>query len=101
MAEPRSEPLSTNGKNWGAKMSLPRSVFQKYSMSTRTSQEVIKEPRTTSKQVQASLASVKVRVHGLIRKRLSNNKNHCRPKRTQKLVSHLTRSVKRHDPQGL
>lgn len=92
MAEPRSEPLSTNGKNWGAEMSLPRSDFQNDSTSTRTTQEVIKEPRKTSKQLQASIASVKVRVHGLIRKRLSKNKNHCGPKRTRKLVSRLTRS---------
>lgn len=74
-------------------MSLPKPDFRNYSTSTRTTQKAIKEPRTTSKQLQASLASVKVRVHGSIRKRLSKNKNHCRPKGTRKLVSRLTRSI--------
>ncbi len=61
-------------------------------------QEVIKEPCTTSKELQASLASIKVSVHdSTIRKRLGKNgthrrvprENHCWPKRTQRLVSHL------------
>ncbi len=64
----------------------------------RLIQEVIKEPRTTSKELQASLASIKVSVHeSTIRKRLGKNgihervprKRHCWPKRTQRLVSHL------------
>ncbi len=67
----------------------------------RLIQEVIKEPRTTSKELQASLASIKVSVHdSTIRKRLGKNgihvprqkfqgKSHCWPKRTQRLVSHL------------
>ncbi len=62
-------------------------------------QEVIKEPRTTSKELQASLASIKVSVHdSAIRKRPwaktasmgeFQGKSHCWPKRTQRLVSHL------------
>ncbi len=64
----------------------------------RLIQEVIKEPRTTSKQLQASLASIKVSVHdSTIRKRLGKNGIHGRvprqkpllTKRTQRLVSHL------------
>ncbi len=40
----------------------------------RLIQEVIKEPRTTSKELQASLASIKVSVHdSTIRKRLGKN----------------------------
>ncbi len=42
-------------------------------------QEVIKEPRTTSKELQASLASIKVSVHdSTIRKRLGKNGIHGR-----------------------
>ncbi len=42
-------------------------------------QEVIKEPRTTSKELQASLASIKVSVHdSTIRKRLGKNDIHGR-----------------------
>ncbi len=41
----------------------------------RLIQEVIKEPRTTSKELQASLASIKVSVHdSTIRKRLGKNR---------------------------
>ncbi len=48
----------------------------------RLIQEDIKEPRTTSKELQASLASIKVSVHdSTIRKRLGKNefqgKRHC------------------------
>ncbi len=48
----------------------------------RLIQEVTKEPRTTSKELQASLASIKVSVHdSTIRKRLGKNefqgKRHC------------------------
>ncbi len=43
----------------------------------RLIQEVIKEPRTTSKELQASLASIKVSVHdSTIRKRLGKNSIH-------------------------
>ncbi len=45
----------------------------------RLIQEVIKEPRTTSKELQASLASIKVSVHdSAIRKRLGKNRIHGR-----------------------
>lgn len=56
------------------------------------------EPRTTSKDPQASLASVKVSVHGsTIRKRLGKigimgefqGENHCWPKRTKAHLSHI------------
>ncbi len=44
----------------------------------RLIQEVIKEPRTTSKELQASLASIKVSVHdSTIRKTLGKNSIHC------------------------
>ncbi len=65
-------------------------------------QEVIKEPRTTSKELQASLASLKVSVHdSTIRKRLDKTasmgefqgKSHCWPKRPQRLVSHLPKNI--------
>ncbi len=70
----------------------------------RLIQEVIKEPRTTSKELQASLASIKVSVHdSTIRKRLGKNgihgrvqvqgKSHCWPKRTQTLVSQLPKNI--------
>ncbi len=68
----------------------------------RLIQEVIKEPRTTSKELQASLASVKVSVHdSIIRKRLGKNGIHGRvprqtpllTKRTQRLVSHLPKNI--------
>ncbi len=45
----------------------------------RLIQEVIKDPRTTSKELQASLASIRVRVHdSTIRKRLGKNGIHGR-----------------------
>ncbi len=68
----------------------------------RLIQEVIKEPRTTSKELQASVASIKVSVHdSTIRKRLGKKasmgefqgKSHCWPKRTQRLVSHLPKNI--------
>ena len=65
----------------------------------RLIQEVIKEPRTTSKELQASFASIKISVHdSTIRKRLGKNgshgrKGHCWPKSTQRLVSHLTKNI--------
>ncbi len=84
-------------------MHLPRSGWPTEFTSRvqcRLIQEVIKEPRTTSKELQASLASIKVSVHdSTIRKRLGKNgihgrvqvqgKSHCWPKRTQRPVSHL------------
>lgn len=68
----------------------------------RLIQEVTKEPRKTSKELQVSLASVKVSVRdSTIRKTLGKNgihgrfpgENHCCPKRTQRLVSHLLKSI--------
>ncbi len=61
----------------GTVVNLPRSG-QPTKMTPRVQwrliQEVIKEPRTTSKELQASLASVKVSVHdSTIRKRLGKN----------------------------
>ncbi len=59
-------------------------------------QEVIKEPRTTPKELQVSLASIKISVHdSTIRKRLGKNSIRGRPPRqkpsktTQRLVSLL------------
>ncbi len=69
----------------------------------RLIQEVIKEPRTISKELQASLASIKVSVHdSAIRKRRSKNstqgefqgKSHCWPKVTQTgIISHLPKYI--------
>ncbi len=82
-------------------MNLPRSGWSTKitpRAQGRFIQEVIKEPCTTSKELQASLASIKVSVHdSTIRKRLGKNGTHrrvprendCWPKRTQRLVSHL------------
>ncbi len=54
----------------------------------RLIQEVIKEPRTTSKELQASLASIKVSVHDLtIRKRLGKNSKHGRVPRQKPLLT--------------
>ncbi len=51
-------------------------------------QEVIKEPRTTSKELQASLASIKVSVHdSTIRKRLDKNGIHGRVPRQKPLLT--------------
>ncbi len=51
-------------------------------------QEVIKEPRTTSKELQASLASIKVNVHdSTIRKRLGKNGIHRRVPRQKPLLT--------------
>lgn len=61
----------------------------------RLIQEVTKEPRTTSKELQASLASVKVSVHdSTIRQTLGKNglhgrvqgENHCWQKKIQRLI---------------
>ncbi len=54
----------------------------------RLIQEVIKEPRTTSKELQASLASIKVSVHdSTIRKRLGKNGIHERVPRQKPLLT--------------
>ncbi len=54
----------------------------------RLIQEVIKEPRTTSKELQASLASIKVSVHdSTIRKRLGKNTIHGRVPRQKPLLT--------------
>ncbi len=54
----------------------------------RLIQEVIKEPRTTSKELQASLASIKVSVHdSTIRKRLGKNCIHERVPRQKPLLT--------------
>ncbi len=54
----------------------------------RLIQEVIKEPRTTSKELQASLASIKVSVHdSTIRKRLGKNGIHGRVPRKKPLLT--------------
>ncbi|KAF7642649.1 hypothetical protein LDENG_00253840 [Lucifuga dentata] len=54
----------------------------------RLIQEVTKEPRTTSKALQASLASVKVSVHdSTIRKRLGKNGIHGRVPRRKPLLT--------------
>ncbi len=54
----------------------------------RLIQEVIKEPRTTSKELQASLASIKVSVHdSTIRKRLGKNSIHGRVPRQKPLLT--------------
>ncbi len=54
----------------------------------RVIQEVIKEPRTTSKELQASLASIKFSVHdSTIRKRLGKNSIHGRVPRQKSLLT--------------
>ncbi len=84
-SDPRSEPLSTDGENlprsgWSTKIT-PRAQW-------RLIQEVIKEPRTTSKELQASLASIKVSVHdSTIRKRLGKNGIHERVPRQNPLLT--------------
>ncbi len=71
-------------------------AYQNYSRAQwRLIQEVIKEPRTTSKELQASFASVKVSVHdSTIRKRQGKKRqSHCWPIRTQRLISHLPKNI--------
>ncbi len=54
----------------------------------RLIQEVIKEPRTTSKELQALLASIEVSVHdSTIRKRLGKNSIHRRVPRQKPLLT--------------
>ncbi len=87
-SEPQSEPLSTNGETV---MNLPRSGRPTKitpRAQWRLIQEVIKEPRTTSKELQASLASIKVSVHeSTIRKRLGKNSIHGRVPRQNPLLT--------------
>ncbi|KAK1802565.1 hypothetical protein P4O66_004221 [Electrophorus voltai] len=57
-------------------------------MQQRLIQEVTKDPTTTSKELQASLASIKVSVHdSIIRKRLGKNGLHGRVPRQKPLLS--------------
>ncbi len=69
---------------------------QNYHKSTATTiQEVTKDPTTTSKELQASLASVKVSVHdSTIRKRLGKNGLHGRVPRLKPLLS--KKNIKAH-----
>ncbi len=61
----------------------------------RLIQEVTKDPTTTSKELQASLASVKVSVHdSTIRKRLGKNGLHGRVPRPKPLLS--KKNIKAH-----
>ncbi len=56
-------------------------------------QEVIKEPRTASKELQASLASIKFSVHdSTIRKRLGKNSIHGRVPRKKPLLTKNTKA---------
>uniref|UniRef100_A0AAY5KSE6 Transposase Tc1-like domain-containing protein n=1 Tax=Esox lucius TaxID=8010 RepID=A0AAY5KSE6_ESOLU len=74
----------------------------------RLIQEFTKDPTTTSKELQASLASVNVSVHDSIRKRLDKNGLHGRVPRQKTLLS--KKNIKAHiifarkhldDPQGI
>ncbi len=72
--------LNLPRSGWPTKIT-PRSQW-------RLIQEVIKEPRTTSKELQASLASIKVSVHdSTIRKRLGKNGIHGRVPRQKPLLT--------------
>ncbi len=69
-------------------------TYQNYSKSATTIQEVIKEPRTTSKELQASLASIKASVHdSTTRKRLGKNSIHGRvPRQKPSLTKKNTKA---------
>ncbi len=68
-------------QEWPAYQIIPRAQ-------RRLIQEVIKEPKTTSKELQASLASIKVCVHdSTIRKRLGKNSIHGRVPRQNPLLT--------------
>ncbi len=74
-------PLLLNNRS-----SRPTKITQR--AQRRLVQEVIKEPRTTSKELQASLASIKVSVHdSTIRKRLGKNGIHGRVPRQKSLLT--------------
>lgn len=63
----------------GTVVNLPRSGRPTKMTPSELIQEIIEEPKTTSKELQASLASVKVSVHdSKIRKRLGKNSIHGR-----------------------
>ncbi len=65
----------------------------------RLIQEVIQEPRTTSKELQASLALIKVSVHdSTIRKRLGKNGIHERAPRQKPLLTKKNTSLISHLP---
>ncbi len=94
-SEPQWEPFIHKWRKHGTVVNLPRSGRPTKitpRAQRRLIQEVTKDPTTTSKELQASLASVKVSVHdSTIRKRLgkkwpawqsSKDKNHCWAKRT-------------------
>ena len=83
---------------------LSRTCLMKWKITPRAQrqliQQVTKDPTTTSKELQASLASVKVSVHNsTIRNRLGKNglhgkdENHHRAKRTWRLVSVLPENM--------
>ncbi len=76
----------------GTVVNLPRShrPTQITPRAQRLIQEVIKEPRTTSKELQASLASTKVSVHDSTRKRLGQNGVHGRVPRQKTLLTNKT-----------
>ncbi len=73
----------------GTVVNLSRSGWPtKITMQWRLIQEVIKEPRTTSKELQASLPSIKISVlDSTIRKRLSKNGIHGRVSRLKPLLT--------------
>ncbi len=75
----------------GTVVSLPRSGWPTKitpRAQWRLIQEVIKEPRTTSIELQASLASIKVSVHdSTIRKRMGKNSIHGRDTRQKPLLT--------------
>ncbi len=91
-SEPWSEPLFTNGKNMEECWTFPGAAGPT-KMTPRAQrrliQEVIKEPRTTFKELQASLASIKVSVYdSTIRKRLGKK---LHPWETSKIKPQLTK----------
>ncbi len=79
----------------GLQLNMIRIIIHKLrKLGTDLIQEVIKEPRTTSKERQASLASVKVSVHdSTIRKRLGKNGIHGRvPRQKPQLTKKNTKA---------
>ena len=71
----------------GTVVNLPRSG-RPTKIPPRAHQQIIQEPRLTSKELQASLASVKVSVHdSTIRKRLGRNGIHGRVARRKPLLT--------------
>ncbi len=79
----------------GLQLNMIRIIIHKLrKLATDLIQEVIKEPRTTSKERQASLASIKVSVHdSTIRKRLGKNGIHGRvPRQKPQLTKKNTKA---------